>query len=86
MELKDRYTDLYENSPAMYFSLDTQGKVIECNQTMLSSLQAFTPGGCGPTLRQIAARPAGGRLPGALPGFHGTGLGGEGNVLGEAEW
>ncbi len=38
-ELKDRYTDLYENSPAMYFSLDTQGKLIECNQTMLSTLK-----------------------------------------------
>ena len=38
-ELKDRYTDLYENSPAMYFSLDTQGKVIECNQTMLTTLK-----------------------------------------------
>jgi PAS domain S-box-containing protein len=38
VELKDRYTDLYQNSPAMYFSLDTQGKVIECNQTMLNTL------------------------------------------------
>src|SRR5262249_22554263 len=37
-ELKDRYTDLYENAPAMYFSLDLQGNVIECNQTMLASL------------------------------------------------
>jgi len=37
-ELKDRYTDLYENAPAMYLSLDLQGKVIECNQTMLSTL------------------------------------------------
>jgi PAS domain S-box-containing protein len=39
VELKDRYTDLYENSPAMYFSLDTEGKVIECNQTMLTTLK-----------------------------------------------
>jgi PAS domain S-box-containing protein len=38
-ELKDRYTDLYENSPAMYFSLDTQGRFIECNQTMLHTLK-----------------------------------------------
>jgi PAS domain S-box-containing protein len=37
-DLKDRYTDLYENAPAMYFSLDTEGCVIECNQTMLSTL------------------------------------------------
>jgi PAS domain S-box-containing protein len=38
-DLKDRYTDLYENAPAMYFSLDFQGTVIECNQTMLSNLK-----------------------------------------------
>ena len=38
-ELKDRYTDLYENSPAMYFSLDLQGRVFECNQTMLTILK-----------------------------------------------
>jgi PAS domain S-box-containing protein len=37
-ELKDRYTDLYENAPAMYFSLDPEGTVIECNQTMLVTL------------------------------------------------
>jgi PAS domain S-box-containing protein len=37
-ELKDRYTDLYENAPAMYLSLDTQAVVIECNQTMLTTL------------------------------------------------
>ena len=37
-ELKNRYTDLYENAPAMYFSLDPQGGVAECNQTMLSTL------------------------------------------------
>jgi len=38
VELKDRYTDLFENAPAMYFNLDLQGKFIECNQTMLSTL------------------------------------------------
>jgi PAS domain S-box-containing protein len=38
-ELKDRYTDLYENAPAMYFSLDSQGRLIECNQTFLTSLK-----------------------------------------------
>ncbi len=37
-ELKDRYTDLYENAPAMYFSMDAQGRLIECNQTFLSTL------------------------------------------------
>lgn len=37
-ELKDRYTDLYENAPAMYFGLDSQGHLIECNQTFLTTL------------------------------------------------
>jgi PAS domain S-box-containing protein len=37
-ELKDRYSDLYENAPAMYFSVDPAGVVIECNETMLSTL------------------------------------------------
>jgi PAS domain S-box-containing protein len=37
-ELKDRYSDLYENAPAMYFSLDQSGTVFECNQTMLSTV------------------------------------------------
>ena len=37
-DLKNRYSDLYENAPAMYFSLDLQGIVIECNHTMLATL------------------------------------------------
>jgi PAS domain S-box-containing protein len=37
-DLKDRYTDLYEYAPAMYFGLDQQGNVVECNQTMLTTL------------------------------------------------
>ncbi len=37
-DLKNRYTDLYENAPAMYFSLDHEGRIAECNQTMLSTL------------------------------------------------
>ncbi len=38
-ELKDRYGDLYQNAPAMYFSLDPSGRLVECNQTFLSTLQ-----------------------------------------------
>ena len=49
-ELKNRYTDLYENSPAMYFSLDVHGTVIECNQTMLNDLEGRTRGSCRPFL------------------------------------
>jgi PAS domain S-box-containing protein len=37
-ELKDRYSDLYENAPAMYFSLDERGRVLECNETLLRTL------------------------------------------------
>ena len=37
-DLKNRYTDLYENAPAMYFSLDSEGRIAECNQTMWSTL------------------------------------------------
>jgi PAS domain S-box-containing protein len=38
VELKDRYTDLYENAPAMYFSLDLEARFVEINQTMLAAL------------------------------------------------
>jgi len=36
--LKDRYSDLYENAPAMYFSLDDHGVLVECNETLLRTL------------------------------------------------
>jgi len=38
-ELKDRYTDLYQNAPTMYFSLNSAGEMIECNQTLLTTLE-----------------------------------------------
>ena len=37
-ELKNRYSDLYQNAPAMYFSLDGDGRLVECNQTFLITL------------------------------------------------
>ncbi len=37
-ELKDRYSDLYEYAPAMYFSLDDRGVIVECNETLLRTL------------------------------------------------
>jgi PAS domain S-box-containing protein len=37
-ELKDRYRDLYQNAPAMYFSLDGRGRFLECNETLLRTL------------------------------------------------
>ncbi len=36
--LKDRYTDLYQNAPAMYFSLNDLGRFIELNDTFLRTL------------------------------------------------
>ena len=37
-ELKDRYGDLYENAPAMYFTVDHHGQFLECNNTLIRSL------------------------------------------------
>jgi PAS domain S-box-containing protein len=37
-ELKERYRDLYQNAPAMYFSLDSRARVLECNNTLLRTL------------------------------------------------
>ena len=37
-ELKERYRDLYQNAPAMYFSLNEQRVIVECNDTLLLTL------------------------------------------------
>jgi PAS domain S-box-containing protein len=37
-ELKERYRDLYQNAPAMYFSLGRDGTLLECNDTLLRAL------------------------------------------------
>jgi PAS domain S-box-containing protein len=37
-ELKERYLDLYQNAPVMYFSLDAKGVFLDCNDTMLRAL------------------------------------------------
>ncbi|MDR3637823.1 MAG: PAS domain S-box protein [Isosphaeraceae bacterium] len=37
-DLKDRYRDLYQNAPAMYFSLDAHGQFLDCNDTLLDTL------------------------------------------------
>jgi PAS domain S-box-containing protein len=37
-ELKDRYSDLYQNAPAMYYSLDADGRILDCNDTLVNSL------------------------------------------------
>ncbi len=37
-ELKERYVDLYQNAPAMYFSLDIDGRFIDGNDTLLQTL------------------------------------------------
>jgi PAS domain S-box-containing protein len=52
-DLKDRYSDLYENAPAMYFSLDPEGIVVECNQTMLTSLDRDRTAVIGQPYQQV---------------------------------
>lgn len=37
-ELKEKYRDLYQKSPAMYYSLDEGGTIVECNDTLLNVL------------------------------------------------
>src|SRR5262249_4431207 len=56
-ELKDRYTDLYEHAPAMYFSLDPRGVLVECNQTMLSCLNRRRAELIGHSYRELLAEP-----------------------------
>ncbi|MEW4566661.1 PAS domain S-box protein [Tautonia sp. JC769] len=61
-ELKDRYSDLYQNAPAMYFSLDREGQILVCNETLLRTL--------GYTRRELVKRPYVELLPEALrPSF-----------------
>jgi len=36
--LKDRYGDLYQNAPAMYFAVDRRGRFLECNETLVRTL------------------------------------------------
>jgi len=56
VELNDRYTDLYENAPAMYLSLDLQGNIVECNQTMLSTLSLTRDQAVGHAYESILPR------------------------------
>ncbi|WZO97216.1 PAS domain S-box protein [Isosphaeraceae bacterium EP7] len=37
-DLRDRYRDLYQNAPAMYFSLDANGRFTEVNDTLVRAL------------------------------------------------
>lgn len=47
--LKDRYSDLYENAPAMYFTVDRRGRFLECNNTLVRAL--------GFTRKELLGRP-----------------------------
>jgi PAS domain S-box-containing protein len=38
ISLKDKYEDLYSNAPIMYLSIDTNGIIIECNNTVLDKI------------------------------------------------
>lgn len=35
---QERYQNLYENAPAMFFSLDAEGRILDCNQHALQAL------------------------------------------------
>src|SRR5262249_43340868 len=37
-ELKDSYSDLYQDAPAMYYSLEMDGRIRDCNETLLRTL------------------------------------------------
>ena len=37
-DLKERYRDLYQNAPALYFSLDNEGRLVDVNDTLLETL------------------------------------------------
>ena len=37
-DLKERYRDLYQNAPAMYFSLNEERMIVDCNDTLLLTL------------------------------------------------
>lgn len=37
-ELKDRYRDLYQNAPALYYSVDERAIIVDCNDTLLKTL------------------------------------------------
>src|SRR5205085_2209483 len=56
-ELKDRYRDLYQNAPAMYFSLDPEGRVLDCNETLLHTLGYPREGLVGRAFSKVLAEP-----------------------------
>jgi PAS domain S-box-containing protein len=56
--LKDRYSDLYENAPAMYFTVDRKGRFLECNSTLVRTL--------GYTRKELLGRPVSRIQPGGL--------------------
>jgi PAS domain S-box-containing protein len=57
-ELKDRYRDLYQNAPAMYYSLEADGRVIDCNDTLLRTLGYGREGLVGRPFAEVVATPA----------------------------
>ena len=56
-ELKDRYGDLYRNAPAMYFSLDEKGRIVECNDTLMRNLGYKREALIGRSLADFLAEP-----------------------------
>jgi PAS domain S-box-containing protein len=56
-ELKDRYRDLYQNAPAMYYSIDPEGRILDCNETLLATLGYPREGLVGHPVSKILSPP-----------------------------
>jgi PAS domain S-box-containing protein len=56
-ELKDRYRDLYQKAPAMYYSLSDEGRVLDCNETLLQTLGYARESLVGRPFTEILAEP-----------------------------
>ena len=83
-ELKDRYRDLYQNAPAMYYSLDADGRLIDCNETLLQTLGYPREDLADRPFTTILAEPAGRASPRSSPSSA-AGLDGDGEPVEQGE-
>jgi PAS domain S-box-containing protein len=71
--LRDRYRDLYEHAPVMYFSTDPDGRIRACNATMLAALGYTREQLVGQPFARILTEKYRQRLPSRLARFRETG-------------
>jgi PAS domain S-box-containing protein len=72
-ELKERYLDLYQNAPAMYFSLDQRGAFLDCNDTLLKALGYRREELVGRSYATVLSEPFRALFPERFAGFLRTG-------------